>query len=133
LSKNTNNPLSICFFLQNIYLITYLLQLEGDFMYQHFSTIQENQTYIGDLVDFNGRRIALIVNKGIAVFAQCPMDKHYVFQDDFEALANTLDFVWAAKIEQGQFQYNEELDRYFDSETIELIYHYLRLSLALND
>lgn len=111
----------------------FLLQLEGDIMHQQFLTIQESQTYIGDLIDFNGRRIALIVNKGIAVFAQCPMDKHYVFQDDFEALASTLDFVWAAKIEQGQFQYNEELDRYFDSETIESIYHYVRLSLASND
>jgi len=109
------------------------LQLEGDIMHQQFVTIQENQTYIGDLIDFNGQRIALIVNKGIAVFAQCPMDKHYVFQDDFEALASTLDFVYAAKIEQGQFQYIEELDRYFDSETIESIYHYLRLSLASND
>lgn len=93
-------------------------------MNHSWKTIQENETYLGDMKDFYGKRIALIVHNGIAVFAQCPAEKHYVFKEDFEAIASTLDFVFAAKIENGLFNYSEELDSFFDQETIEDIHTY---------
>lgn len=98
-------------------------------MSQRWNEIYKNETYLGDLKDFNGRRIALIVHKGIGVFAQCPAEKHYLFKEDFEALANTLNFVFAAKIDRGIFSYNDELDSYFDIGTIEEIHSYLSKTL----
>lgn len=97
---------------------------------QTFKTITENETYLGDMVDFWGKRIALIVHKGVAVFAQCPVEKHYLFKEDFEAIAETLDFVYAADIQYGAFEYSKELDELFDQETIQSIYEQLLLTLS---
>lgn len=99
-------------------------------MNHNWRTIQEHKTYLGDMKDFYGKRIALIVHQGVAVFAQCPAEKHYVFQEDFEAIPSILDFVFAAVIENGLFTYSEELDSFFDQESIEEIHNFLLKTIA---
>lgn len=95
----------------------------------NWEKVEGRNAYIGDLKDPNGRRIIMIVTEGVAVFARSVLEDYFIMKDDFLKIMDELEFVLAAKVENGMPNFTREIEIMFHPELIEEITSYLMKSL----
>jgi hypothetical protein len=86
-----------------------------------WETIEEKKSYMGDFYNHQNRLVMVLVNSGIAVFAKCDIEQHYLMKDDFKTYENDLSFIQAASIENGIAIFSRECEDMFHEEVIEEI------------
>lgn len=86
-----------------------------------WETIEEKRTYMGDFYNQQNRLVMVLVNHGIAVFAKCDIEGHYLMREDFKTYENDLSFIQAASTENGIVRFSRECEEMFHEEVLEQI------------
>lgn len=94
-----------------------------------WESIESQRSFLGDLTDLNGRRLVVLIQQGIAVFAVCTIEHYYMMQDDFLNAPSDLSFQLAASVQDGILFLSEDAEHLFDQDTIEEISTHLYRSL----